>query len=256
MEIDWITVSAQIVNFLILVWLLKRFLYQPVIKAMDQREQRISDRLNEAQQREQQADEKIQQYQNKSGELEQNRDEILKKAREKAEQEKKKLLEEARAAVREQRDNWQRQASDEKAEFLGNLRHQAADAIQALASKALGDLADSDLEGHIVQAFITRLKSLDKETRKALAQTSEPVHISSAFELDSTVRGRLTRAIHEHLAEDIEMEYTQSPDLLCGIKLSSGDRQLSWNLADYMEELTARVEAAFSPIETRMEESQ
>ncbi len=49
MAIDWITVSAQIVNFLILVWLLKHFLYQPIIRAMDRREQRVSERLNEAQ---------------------------------------------------------------------------------------------------------------------------------------------------------------------------------------------------------------
>ncbi len=48
MQIDWLTVIAQIVNFLILVWLLKRFLYQPVINAMDQREQRIAERLQKA----------------------------------------------------------------------------------------------------------------------------------------------------------------------------------------------------------------
>ena len=62
MAIDWMTVSAQIVNFLLLVWLLKRFLYQPVLSAMDRREQDIAERLGAALDREQQAEAKIQQY--------------------------------------------------------------------------------------------------------------------------------------------------------------------------------------------------
>jgi F-type H+-transporting ATPase subunit b len=65
MQIDWLTVIAQIVNFLILVWLLKRFLYHPVITAMDRREQRIAERLQLAEQREQAAIESRQDYENR-----------------------------------------------------------------------------------------------------------------------------------------------------------------------------------------------
>jgi F-type H+-transporting ATPase subunit b len=246
MEIDWITASAQIVNFLILVWLLKRFLYQPVIRAMDRREQRIADQLNEARAREQTAEENVHRYQEKTEELERKRDQILAKAKEEAEQQKKQMLEEARAQVAETRANWQRHADREKEEFLGNLRRQAAEAIQTIARKALGDLADAELEECVVQRFIDRLKSLDTDARQALADTSELVRIASAFKLDSTVRGRLTRAIHEHLIDGIEVEYTRSPELLCGIELTTGGRRLSWNLADYLEELTGRVEVAFA----------
>ena len=57
MQIDWFTVVAQIVNFLILVWLLKKFLYGPIIRAMDDRERRIASRLEEANARERQAQE-------------------------------------------------------------------------------------------------------------------------------------------------------------------------------------------------------
>lgn len=256
MAIDWITVSAQIVNFLILVWLLKRFLYQPVIRAMERREQRIADRLNAAEEREQQAIEKIRCYQNKTDELERQRDRILTKAREEAEHKKRQILDEAREKVAETRANWQRQASNEKAEFLDNLRRQVTDATQAIVRKALADLADTDLEERVVQIFITQLKSLDHETRKAMAQTSEPVHVSSTFELDSAVRSRLTRAIHEHLVDGIEVCYTQSPELLCGIELSSGGRRLSWNLADYLGALMTRIEKTFTPIEAAREESQ
>jgi F-type H+-transporting ATPase subunit b len=165
------------------------------------------------------------------------------------------LLEDARAEVAGTRANWQQQANQEKDEFLADLRRQAATAIQAIARKALRDLADAELEEHVVRTFLAQLKSLDRETREALAHTAEPVRITSAFPLASRVRGRVTRAIHEHLTEGIEVDYRQSPDVLCGIELTSGGRRLSWTLADYMEELTARIEAVFSPIELAKEEA-
>ena len=247
MQIDWITVSAQIVNFLILVWLLKRFLYRPVIRAMDRREQRVVERLNKAQEREQQADEKIQQYQDKRAELEGKREALLADARQEAEQEKKQMLEKAREEVADTRSKWQQQADQEKQEFVADLRRQAAAAVQDIARQALRDLADAGLEEQLVHSFLERLKSLDKDARKALADSAEPVRISSAFELDARTRGRVTRAIHERLGEGIEVGYEQSPQLLCGIELTRGGRRLSWTLAEYLEGLGDRIEAAFSP---------
>src|SRR5580704_10210014 len=45
MLIDWFTVGAQAVNFLILVWLLQRFLYRPVMKTIDARERSIAQKI-------------------------------------------------------------------------------------------------------------------------------------------------------------------------------------------------------------------
>ncbi len=247
MSIDWITVSAQIINFLILVWLLKHFLYQPVMDAMESREQRIAEQLSEAQAREQKADEKVQYYQEKTEELQCKYDEILAEAGKKAEEHKLQLFDEARAEVAKTRAHWQRQTQQEKEEFLSKLRHRATDVIQVIARKALTDLADIDLEEQITQSFIHRLRSLDKDSHKILLGTSEPVRIASAFELNSTMRDQLTCAVHEHLVDGIDVEYTKTPELLCGIELAAGDGRLSWNLANYLEELSERIEEAFAP---------
>ena len=45
MLIDWFTIIAQALNFLILAWLLKRFLYRPVLNALDEREKLIASEL-------------------------------------------------------------------------------------------------------------------------------------------------------------------------------------------------------------------
>ncbi len=242
MQIDWLTVTAQIANFLILVWLLKRFLYQPVINAMERREQRIAARLQKAELREQAAVNTMQDYQSKIGVLEQDRDALMEKAREAAEAERRELLDEARSEVAEKRTHWHRQVAEEKQDFLRGLRNQAAESIQTTARHALADLADVELEEQIIQIFIQRLNSLDKESRQAITGAVEPVRITTSFELDSTVRGRLTRAVHEHIGADKEVIYSESPDLLCGIELAVSGHRLRWTLANYLRELEKLVQ--------------
>lgn len=247
MDIDWITVTAQIFNFLLLVWLLKHFLYQPVINAMDRREQRITDRLKEANDRECDANDKAEHYQSKSDELDKQRDEMMAKAKEDAEKEKKKLLEKAREEVAESKHNWQQQINQEKEDFLDNLRSQTVAVIQAIARKALDELADTELETQIIDKFISRLSELSEETQKQLIGASGKMQVSTSFELDSTMRGRLTRAIHKHLEDGVEINYIQSADLLCGVQLRKGESRLSWNLAEFSDDLNSRIEEAFHP---------
>jgi F-type H+-transporting ATPase subunit b len=205
--------------------------------------------LNEAEERERQADQRARHYQKQTDELEEKRREILSGAEQEAEQQKKQMLDQARDEVAETRNNWQRQADDEKHEFLKGLRLQTTDAVQTIARRTLGDLADADLEERMIDAFVERLRSLDEHTRQSLVQTSEPVRVKSTFELDAAIRRRLTRAIHECMDDQLAVEYTRSPELLCGIELASGGQKLGWNMAEYMDELSSRIEKAFSPVE-------
>lgn len=243
MQIDWLTVMAQIANFLLLVWLLKRFLYQPVINAMDQREQRIAGRLQDAERREQSAENKKQGYQERTEALERDRDALMEKAKEAAEAERRELLDEARDEVAEKRTHWQRQVAEEKRDFLRGLKRQAADAIQAIGRRALADLADAELEEQMIRLFIQRLRSMDSDMRHTIAAAAKSVRIATSFKLEPTARGRLTRAIHEYLGEDLEIDYGEAPDLLCGVQLTAAGRRLSWSLADYLQALEERMQA-------------
>lgn len=254
MQIDWITVSAQIVNFLVLVWLLKRFLYQPVMRAMERREQRITDRLNEADERENAAEDKARQFEEKRTALDKDREDILSKAREEADRQRRQLLDEARDRVDEQRRQWQEQLEQEQNEFAETLRHRTKDAVQHIARRALHDLADAELEERIIDAFIGRLKSADDELRKALGRAEDPVRIRTSFDLASAVRSRLTRAVHEHIVGDVKVDYGRNDDLLCGIELRRGDQALGWNIAAYLDEFTTRIDAAFRPAIGREQE--
>jgi F-type H+-transporting ATPase subunit b len=250
MTIDWITVSAQIVNFLILVWLLKRFLYRPVVNAMTQREQRIAARLAEADQREATADRAEQAHRQAMETLEQDRDALLRRARDTAEAERKRLLETARAEVARQRERWLDEVAGERQRFLDRLRRQSLDAVTLITRQALSDLADEDLEHRLVSVLIRKLEILDDDSRRLMTDTDDPVQVESAFELSEPERRRLAEALTRQLGPQRPVRYRISPELVCGIRLNAGGQRLDWSVAAYLEELNANLESALADITT------
>jgi len=246
MQIDWLTVAAQIVNFLILVYLLKRFLYKPVTDAMARREERVAARLNESEEREEQAEHERERLHQRLEELEQRRDRIMQQARDEAEEERRRLMDEAREQSDAARKRWQQQAEDEKGRFLDDLRHRTLEGFETLARKALADLAEAQLEAQMVRAFVARLREIDEDSRRALAEGAaadgDDLIVTTSFELDDSGRESLTDAIQQQLGSDMGISYQQSPDLLCGVELRAGGRRLGWTLADYLDRLEAGIE--------------
>ncbi|TFH06225.1 MAG: F0F1 ATP synthase subunit B, partial [Methanosarcina sp.] len=97
--IDWFTVVAQVINFLVLVWLMKRFLYVPILNAIDTREERISTELASADANKAEARKEQEEFKRKNEEFDRQRAALLNKAREEAKNEHQQLLEEARKAA-------------------------------------------------------------------------------------------------------------------------------------------------------------
>src|SRR5471032_1550742 len=99
MLIDWFTVGAQALNFVVLVWLLKRFLYQPILDAIDAREKRIASELADADAKKAEAQKERDVFQHKNEEFDQQRAAVLSKATDEAKAERSRLIDEARRAA-------------------------------------------------------------------------------------------------------------------------------------------------------------
>ena len=100
MLIDWFTVIAQVVNFLILVWLLKRFLYRPILNAIDAREKRIATELADADAKKAEAIKERDEFQHKNEEFDRQRAALLSQATDEAKAERQRLFDEARQGGR------------------------------------------------------------------------------------------------------------------------------------------------------------
>ncbi len=247
MEIDWLTVAAQAVNFLVLVYLLKRFLYRPVMDAMDRRQQRIAATEAEARRRQGEAEEATRAYRERREALEREREAYLAAMRQEAATERERLLEAARSEVEARRTSWLEDVAREREDFLRALRHQMAVSVTAIARRALGDLAGASLEEQTIRAFLDRLENVDADRRRALAEPGEALRVLTAFEPDPALRRRLEAALSEQLGPGLELVYEQVPALVCGIELRGGGHRVGWTLSGHLEALSAELEDALVP---------
>jgi F-type H+-transporting ATPase subunit b len=244
MTIDWLTVGAQALNFLVLVYLLKRFLYGPIVRAMARREEAIAERLREAERRKADAEREAQQHREVREALEAQRARLQARIREEADDLRRTLEKELRREIDELRERWRGELEREQAAFLREVRRHAAEQFEALARRALTDLASADLETQVARGLIERLGALDGERRAALAratQTGEPVHVRSAFELPATLKRSLTAALHDALGREVEVAYERSDDVICGVEIRAGGQSLVWSLEGYLEALERRL---------------
>ena len=245
MSVNWFTVAAQVVNFLILVWLLHRFLYGPIVAAMDRREQRIAERLRDAQRKSDAAAAEVDAYRRQREELDAERDRLLVEARLEAEALRVELTEAARAEITAKQSDWRADLEEEQEGFLRNLRRQTQQEFLTLARRALADLANASLESQVIAVFLDKLGDLDQQAKDAfhaaLQQGSRVVMVRCRFELAPPLRRRVTKAIHEHIAADAEIVFETTESLSCGIELRADSYVLGWSLDGYLDALERRL---------------
>jgi F-type H+-transporting ATPase subunit b len=245
MLIDWFTVSAQVVNFLILVWLLKRFLYKPILHAIDAREQRIAKELADADTKKTEAEKEREKFQKKNEEFDQQRDELLSKAKDEAKAERQRLLDEARQAADALRAKRQDALKREQQSLNDEITRRTREEVFAIARKTLTDLAGTTLEERMSEVFSRRLRELNNEAKeglaKALKTSSDPVLVRSAFELPSEQQRAIQHALQETFAAEIQVRFETAPDVISGIELTVNGRKVAWSIADYLASLEKSV---------------
>lgn len=245
MQIDWVTTVAQVINFLVLVALLRHFLYGPITHAMAERQERIAERMHEAEAREREAQERAEEHELALRELEERREEVLEGARRAADEERERLADEARREVAALDRRWHEALRDEQRGFLDELRRRLGEQLCGLARQALGDLASADLQTQMVAVFVDRLAHLNdrerEELRTGLREDSGPVRVITAFELPAEQREHVRRATRELLGTDGEVDFVRADELLCGIELGVGGRKLGWSIDSYLDRLAESI---------------
>lgn len=241
MLIDWFTVAAQIVNFLILVWLLKRFLYQPILDAIDAREKRIATELADADARRAEAQKERDEFQHKNEVFDQQRVALLSQAADEAKAERQRLLDEARQAADALRTKQMQTLSNDIHNLNQAISRWTQQEVFAIARKALNDLATTSLEECMGEVFIRRLRALDDQAKegfsKALKTATGPALVRSAFDLPAEQRAVVQNALNETFSADIHVKFETAPDLVSGIELTTNGQKMAWSIADYLASL-------------------
>ena len=245
MLIDWYTVGAQIINFVILVWLLKRFLYRPILRAIDAREDRIARNLSEAEQTRAAAEREREAFEDKNAEFDRQREERLEKVAKQAKQKRRRLMEAARRAAEQLRDKQIEALRREQEDLSEDIVRQTRAEVLAISRQALEDLANQSLEAAMTDVFLDRLQSLDESKRKelgrALVGAEEEIRLRSAFPLPEEQRKRLHEALNETLGAEVSVGFESAPEVIGGIELVGGGHKLGWSIDEYLRGLEAHL---------------
>jgi F-type H+-transporting ATPase subunit b len=234
--IDWFTVGAQAVNFLILVWLLRRYLYRPVLAAIDARRQKIAARIADAAAQETKAQLAGALLSQRSEAFDHDRESLMQKAAEAGAVERQRLREAARQESLTLRASLARTLATERAELGRQLSMRTQAEVFAMARKALTDLAGVSLEERMIDVFIARLASADVDVIPARVAL-----VRSAFAPTPGGQTKIESAVRKHLGANVEVRFATAPELICGVELTADGVKLAWSVSSYLASLAQDV---------------
>jgi F-type H+-transporting ATPase subunit b len=225
MLIDWFTVGAQALNFLILVWLMKRYLYKPVLNAIDAREKLVATELADAAAKKTEAQKDRDEFQHKNEEFDKQRAALLTKATDEAHTESLRLLDEARKAADALSAKRQEALIGEAKNLSDEISRRTRDEVFAITRKALTDLATVSLEERMGEVFTRRLHALNGKAKECVAEalktSSAPALVRSTFDLPAEQRAAIQNALNETFSSEVRVRFETAPDLVAGVELTA-----------------------------------
>lgn len=250
MQIDWFTFIAQVINFLILILLLQRFLYKPVIKAMDEREKKIASELEDARLKKVEADQRKEELDGKLQDFEEQKNRLLEDARQDINEQRKQWMDELRAEISEIRSRWEEAVEGEKETFLKQLKEETGDQVIHLVQNVLTDLSERNLQQQTMENFLDRLAHLDKDNRAQLQKNlrelkGNQADIYSSFDPEDQQKQKLKELLQKITNTELECAFNTTKDLGFGLEVRIGGWRLGWNLDSYLERLSRNMDQYF-----------
>jgi F-type H+-transporting ATPase subunit b len=237
----WFTILAQAINFLILVWLLKRFLYKPILAAIDAREKGIATQLAAAVAKEAEAQKKSDDFQHKNEAFDKERAALLTKATDEAKGDRQRLLDQAKQDADALRDKRQAALQTEQQHLNQDIVRWAQKQVFAIARKTLADLSGASLEERMGDVFVSRVRALTGAAKDQLATafktSNHTVSVHSAFDMPPAQQTAIESAVKETFAPDAHVQFETAPEMISGVELSTNGHKIAWSIADYLSDL-------------------
>jgi F-type H+-transporting ATPase subunit b len=161
-------------------------------------------------------------------------------AREETQNIRRDLSKKAADEVNENKAKWNEEIQRQKVAFLNNMRRSASKEIYAITRRALADLANEELESHIMETFIHKLQKMDDDEQKKMKEFLEKkqdIVIKSGFMISESMRQSIQKTLQDKIGDDLNISYLLSPDLISGIELSASDLRISWSIGSYLDSL-------------------
>ena len=237
MLLDWFTIFAQVLNFFVLIALLRLFLYKPIVGAMQERREHVAQETLALRESKAESQSLNMELRRKQEDLDNREAEVMAEIHAEAERLREQAMDSARGEVETMRREWLAALEREKESVALNLRKKLIHEVSATAARIVQDLSGSDLEQLILSGFMQRI---DDEARDVDCGNSE-ILIRTGFEHTELQEQNLKQLLDELFPSKNDRIFTTDPRLGLGIELIAGDRKWEWNLSSYVTELENKI---------------
>ncbi|MCC7326836.1 MAG: hypothetical protein IT521_08550 [Burkholderiales bacterium] len=222
------------------MWLLKRFLYRPILDGIDAREAEITARMGEAQRIGDAAEAEKAAFAKRLAVLESERSDVLDTGRAEAQDLREKMIRETRAQLAAEREVFARDRKAQAERYATALEKSGAEALLALTRRALMELADETFEERLVIHAGRQIDASRQELLEA-ASVAKEIVVTTRDSLSDALRSTLTDQIAERLP-GVALRFASDPAQSPGLVLRIGGVRVGWTVDTYVEELAAMVE--------------
>ncbi len=243
MNINWFEIIAQMINFFILLFLLHKLFYKPVIKAMDDRQQRLMDNQKKSEKNMKKADELIETYNHNLAELEKEKDRKLEMAKQEAQEKKESLMKGYREEAEQKRNDYLKEVADEQERFIQDLRAALGHNAVKIAEQILDSFSEEKLNEKVFDSFIKKVESIDEDTLKEdIESNDERIILISSETLSEAQRKTLEKALKEKVGTYKEIVYEVEDELIQGYELKLETLTVHTNVRKYLEEAEKNIQ--------------
>lgn len=237
MELDWSTFILEVINFLILVWLLKRFLYQPVLNMVELRRQKIDSELAQARSGQEQVSVLQQQYEARLADWEQEKRGILDNLEQQIAQERSKRMQQLDDEAEQQRLKHQARNQQQQTQWRDQAGAEALQLGSAFTARLLKSLSGPELDLRLQQLFIDQLAVLPEDSLRQLREgwnrDNARIEVTSALPLDEDRQQTIRQALEQKLGtSQTPWQFSVDEPLIAGLRVSISGWVLHASLQD------------------------
>jgi F-type H+-transporting ATPase subunit b len=238
-ELSWSTFVLEILNFLVLVWILKRFLYKPVLDVISRRRAGIEKTLADAEALRADAERSRQQYEGRLADWDEERRQAREALLRDLEAERALKMTELQDSLAQERQKAQVAETHRQADAMRKIEEIALMQGARFAARLLQEASGRDTEARLVDLVAADLAELPTDRISALRDsggtTREAIVVASAFPLADDQRQRLEQALTPVTGPDARLRFEQNRELLAGVRIVVGDWILGMNLRDELQ---------------------
>ena len=242
MELNWSTFLLEIFNFLVLVWILKRFLYQPVLDVIIRRRATIEKQLTEARQLHADSDTLKEQYENRLSDWEQERQKAMDKLLHEIEENRLQQLENLNTELAQQEEKNHVAKSRQDKQLIREIEQRALQQAAEFACRLLAEAAGPELEQRLFDLLLDGLKLMSADQISELGhkwgESPERILVTSAYPLADDQRHRLEDTLSRVTGLSAPVSYEQDVKLLAGLNITIGAWALQLNVRDELQGFT------------------